>query len=268
MKEKLVIISLGVVFWILLGVTIIETVVLPKQADAGYMYFVPVVMKTAEGIRKGSRVQVLGVDSGFVNYLHYSQIDRDGNLISKEIAAEKSAGQVVVAVLNFNEPVRIFSDYEVRTRYEAIISEKVVDILPGKSGESVVYAYWNRTDQNRFLQTGTLPPVGGNMLKAGNYDDPLTIIANVLNENRPELRKITRNLRQATDKINRGNGTASLFINDATVAKGTNETLEEMILLLSDSRDAAEAFRETRAPVDFLSAYIFTILRLASGQPL
>lgn len=269
MKEKLMITGLGVLFWVVLGSTILFTVVLPKPEERGLIYFIPVKMETAEGIKRGSTVQILGVDKGFVNYLHYSQTDGNGNLIPYEHTEDaKPAGQVVIAVLNFKEPVQIFSDYEVRTKYEALISEKVIDLLPGDSGEEVNYAYWNRTDQLRFMQTGKMPPVGGTMLKAGNYDDPLTIIANVIHENRPEIRRIAQNLRQATDKINTGNGTVALLINRAQIVRGAEDTLTEMSLLVRESRDAAEALRESRAPVDFLSAYIFTLLRLAAGQPL
>lgn len=269
MKEKILLLSMGVVFWIAMIFGILITVVFPKPGESGLIYYIPVIMQSAEGLKPGARVQILGVDKGYVHYLHYSQIDENGNLIPyRNQDSTEANGQVVIAVLNFKKPIQMFENYKIRTKYEAIISEKVVDIDPGDKASKVQYTYWNRADQLYFRKKGQVPPVGGTMLRAGNTDDPLTIIANVLHENRKDLRTIVSNIRQATDKVNTGRGTAALLINQDQIVGGTSETLSELSLLVRDGRKSVEALRETRAPVDFIGAYVFALFRLAAGQPL
>ena len=92
----------GTVFWVLVIGLMSITILMPAEKDRGLQYYFPVVLRSAEGIRIGSRVQVLGVDQGYVNYLRYTPLDAKGRIILDDdpAAARPSESQVVIAVLN------------------------------------------------------------------------------------------------------------------------------------------------------------------------
>lgn len=274
--HKSAVIIIGTVFWAAIIVVMSLTVLLPAERNRDLQYYFPVVLRSAEGIKIGSRVQVLGVDQGYVNFLQYTPLDAKGHIIlsNDPATATPSASQVVIAVLNMRTLPLLYSDYRIYTRYPAVISDKIIDIRPGSenSGAIIDPVLWNSKEMLFFRKTGSLP--GGNrpvqsLVQASNYDDPLTIVADVVNENRGDIRRIIRNIAQTTDKINTpGTGTASLLLHDPVLLDRTNASLRDLLVVLREGRLLAEDLRESQAPISFLEAYLITMLRLAAGAPL
>ncbi|MBU42785.1 MAG: hypothetical protein CMN76_06170 [Spirochaetaceae bacterium] len=266
----------GTVFWVLVIGLMSITILMPAEKDRGLQYYFPVVLRSAEGIRIGSRVQVLGVDQGYVNYLRYTPLDAKGRIILDDdpAAARPSESQVVIAVLNMRTQPVLFPDHRIYTRYPAVISDKIIDIRPGskEAGEAQNPIIWNSQEMLFFRKTGSLP--GGNgpigrLVQASNYDDPLTIVADVVNENRGDIRRIVRNIAQTTDTMNTpGTGTVSLLLHDPELLDRTNASMRDLLVVLREGRLLAEDLRESQAPVSFLEAYLITMLRLAAGAPL
>ena len=274
--NKSAVILIGSIFWILVIGLMSLTVFLPAERNRNLQYYFPIVLKSAEGIKIGSRVQILGVDQGYVNYLRYTPLDSQGRIIleKKNSTARPSESQVVIAVLNMRTLPLLYPDYRIYTRYPAVISDKIIDIRPGseKAGEQIHPILWNSREMLFFRTTGSLP--GGNrpvqtLVQASNYDDPLTIVADVVNENRGDIRRIVRNIAETTDKINTpGTGTVSILLHDPVLLDRTNASLRDLLVVVREGRLLAEDLRESQAPISFLEAYLITMLRLAAGAPL
>jgi hypothetical protein len=273
--KKSGILMTGIVFWVLVIGLMSVTVLMPAERNRKLQYYFPVVLRSAEGIKVGSRVEVLGVDQGYVNHLRYTTLDSQNRIIRRDESEDRpSANQVVIAVLNMRTEPVLYSNYRIYTRYPAIISDKIIDIRPGNAerGEAREVLLWNSREMLFYRQTGNLP--GGNhpvdtLARASNYDDPITVVADVLSDNRGDIRRIIKNIADATEKINNpGGGTLSMILNDAELIDRTNATLRDTIVLLREGHLLAEDLRESQAPVFFLEAYLIEILLLASGAPL
>ncbi|MCB1166662.1 MAG: hypothetical protein KDK33_10930, partial [Leptospiraceae bacterium] len=128
---------------------------------------------------------------------------------------------------------------------------------------------WNSNEVLFFRKTGNLP--GGQrpreaLVSAVNYDDPITIVADVIHENRGNIRRIIRNLAEVTDKINQPNGgTLSLLLNDPVLVDRLNTSLRDLIVVVREGDLLSEDLRESQAPISFLETYLFTILQVAAG---
>lgn len=274
--HKSAILVIGVAFWTLVIGLMLFTVILPAAGERDLQYYLPVVLPTAEGIKIGSRVQVLGVDHGYVNYLRYTPLDAEGHIITGDdpATARPGAGQVVIAVLNMRSRPVLFPNYRIYTRYPAVISDKIIDIRPGNkdSGPALDAVLWNSSEMLFFRKEGVLPGRNSpleSLVRASNYDDPLTIVADVVNENRADIRRIVRNLAETTDKINSPNtGTVSLLIHNPELLDRTNASLRDVLVLVREGRLLAEDLRESQAPISFLEAYLVTMIRVAAGAPL
>lgn len=261
----------GTIFWILVIILMSFTILMPAEKDRNLQYYFPVVLPSAEGIKIGSRVEILGVDQGYVNYLRFCPLDADGRIISDKSNERASEDQIVVAVLNMRHRPSLYSDYMIRTKYPAIISDKIIDIRPGskEKGSPIDPILWNSNEVLFFRKTGNLP--GGQrpreaLVSAVNYDDPITIVADVIHENRGNIRRIIRNLAEVTDKINQPNGgTLSLLLNDPVLVDRLNTSLRDLIVVVREGDLLSEDLRESQAPISFLETYLFTILQVAAG---
>ncbi|MEQ9366106.1 MAG: hypothetical protein RIF32_17820, partial [Leptospirales bacterium] len=182
----------------------------------------------------------------------------------------------VIAVLNLNRDLPYYPNYEVVTRYQTILSEKVVEVLPGNAVGEMPYGKtrpaeygppglpfprldvmkFSTAELQRFHLRGELPADRREMLVASNYDDPLYLIASVIVENRGPLKQITGNLRDITEKLNQGNRNIALLVNRAKLMDGANGFLRDVIVLTQEAREGLEDTRESRAIIEFLEALL------------
>lgn len=220
------------------------TIVRQKENRLRTPVYYPLRLETAEGLKVGARVQILGVPAGVVDSLYYLDPAEGGN-------------GSVVALLAITEPVVFYPDYRIITRYPTALAAKEVEINPGtaRNGRQPIGPrYLDSKEVVTLRRTGIMPE--GPMLVAANFDDPLYQVAVVLTENRSSLRRITRNLQEITGKINEGGGTLSLILNRPDLAEGTNNTLKGAIILLQEIRDGLEDTRESRTAIDFFSGVV------------
>lgn len=228
----------------------------------------PVRLVTTEGLKVGAPVFVQGVELGRVGQFQYLEVDQHGWPRSLDDKG-RSYGQTVVTILYLKEPVQFYENYRILTKHATILSSKIVEIMPGNavrnmnpddpafdnytSFESVRPILMNDADVSRFLESGVIPrQTGAELLAATNYDDPLYQIAVVLNENRKDLKSITGNLREITQKLDRGNGNIAYLLNEPAIAGGVNDLLKSIIILTEEAREGAENLRETTPVVNFL----------------
>ncbi|MFN3604803.1 MAG: hypothetical protein ACK4UJ_08845 [Leptonema sp. (in: bacteria)] len=259
--KKLVLIQyslMGIIFWIILLLVALFTIMVPAQKDIQLPYYLPVILKDAQGIYRGTRVHILGVDQGFVKYLDYYPIDKERNIIfisdCEDLCKEKIDKQIILAVLNIRKQINFYENYQIYTRYERLIGEKIIEINPGskvtiKDQKKSIHKelknlYLDSRDVLLILSGSPFSLNLKEILISSNYADPLTIIAEVIFENRKPFYKIFKNLSETTGKINNGTGTVSLLLNNNQILLELDKTLLESILLVRELRDGLESVRE------------------------
>lgn len=231
------------------------TIVRTKENMEQTPVFYPLVLESAEGLREGAAISILGVRAGSVDSLY---------LVSPEEGSGNSESSMVVALLAINQPVTFYANYRIITRYPTALAAKAIEIDPGRKTHPNEVALRPRYIGSKELvtmkKTGLVPELGNTALTAANFDDPLYMIAATLAENRKPIRKIARNLAEITGKMNVGSGTVASIINRPDLAAGSNEILKGAIILIQEIRDGVEDSRESRAAIDF----IFTITAFLS----
>ncbi|MCS7206286.1 MAG: hypothetical protein NZ853_11385 [Leptospiraceae bacterium] len=264
MKSKvfLFVVILGIGFWLsVMGIGYF-TVILPPKKDMNLNYYLPVVIENAHGIQVGTRVHVLGIDQGLVRYLDYFPIDENQNILfvseCEDLCQKQMKGQITIAVLNLRKSLEFYENYAIYSRYDSVIGEKVIEINPG----SKIIKKQNQTLQVKKIEPRYLFPKeffdllvqnyqglqinSKTLLRTINYDDPVTIIAEVIYENRESLRRIFSNLQEITHKINEGQGTIALLINDDSLVSEADMVLIEAIKFLQTYREGYESLRENK----------------------
>ncbi|MCR9142399.1 MAG: MlaD family protein [bacterium] len=271
----------GLTFFNVMSFLFTYTIFLGKVDWRSEVVHLPVRLSSAEGLRTGVPVFMHGVEVGSVGSLYYVTLDannrpRPWRTEAGGAEATRSHGQTVIAILNMNRDLPYYPNYEVVTRYQTILSEKVVEVLPGNAVGEMPYGKtrperygppgqafpalntmkFSTAELQRFHLSGELPADDRQMLVASNYDDPLYLIASVIVENRGPLKQITGNLRDITAKLNQGNRNIALLVNRAKLLNGANGFLRDVIVLTQEAREGLEDTRESRAVIEFLEAVL------------
>ncbi|GIX41255.1 MAG: mammalian cell entry protein [Leptospiraceae bacterium] len=254
------IISLGIIFWLIMIGIATFTVVMPAKRDINLPYYLPVILKNAHGIQHGTRVNILGVDQGYIRFIDYFPIDKEGNFIfisdCKELCKESIKDQVILVVLNIRKQLEFYENYKLYTRYDNVIGEKIIEIDPGSKytfnkGKKIInkklnIKYLTPNELLYLINNQNIPLNKNDILYSTNYDDPITIIAQVVYENRKAIKRIFKNTAEITEKINKGKGTIALLLNEYQLISNTDKTLLEVILLIRDARELLESLRENK----------------------
>lgn len=249
---------LGITFWSLIALIASYTILIPSKKNENLSYYLPIVLKNSEGIKIGTRVNVLGVDQGYVRYLDYYPVDREGNVINinecEDLCKDKMYDQILLVVLNLRKQIELYKNYKLYTRYDRIIGEKVIEINPGskiqiKNTQEEIYPeletmYLNSNDVLKVITGNSISLNINHLIKATNYEDPLTLLSHIIYENRKPLYRIFKNLAEITQKIDSGNGTISLLLNENQLLTETDKVILEAILLVRDLREGLESVRE------------------------
>ncbi len=315
---KLPSLLVGMLFWGGLVLTGYVTIVQTKAFGTESGIHIPVMLETAEGLRAGAPVLVMGVKMGVLSSLHYVQVDENGfplpwNVKESDLTAtgrdrimrkvpgkdpekildryygkqaespgvrnaaakspakkRRAAGQAVLAILDLDKNVPIYPNYKVVTRFQSVVSQKIVELLPGRLDPK--RPNWkprllSLAELRRFEKTGAMPELGpGNeLLRSDNFDDPMYLIASVINENREPIFRITSNLRDISAKMNRGENSVATVINRPDLHGGANQAILALGVLVQEARDGVEDLRESRAGIDFMGGWLITILQAAAG---
>ncbi len=218
------------------------TIARQKESGVRSPEFYLLELETAEGLKIGASVQILGVPCGVVDSMYYIPT-QDGKT-------------TVLAVLALTKTVPMYSNYRIITRFPTALAAKVVEINPGRKTDGAVIVQPQLLGSRELVDLkthGTIPELGANALRASNFDDPLYLIAASLTENRKSLRRIASNVAQITDKMNAGNGTIALLLNRPDLVNNLNEILKGSLILIEEIHAGVEDTRESRAAIDFIS---------------
>lgn len=261
---------MGIGFFVFMGLLFYNTVIMTVVASYSEPTRLPVRLGSAENLKRMAPVFIYGVESGYVSSLHYVPLDERGEPIPYErLEHESPDSQAIVAILTLDKKVKFYPNYRVYTKYQSVLSQKAVDLYPGKA-ESPWHEKndpWYEMTMTlgeivNFRTTGILPTMEPHehMLKAINYDDPLYLVATVIFENRTSLRNIIHGIREVTDKIDQGGGNISLIVNKAQLVDSVNQTLVEADQLVNEVGEGLETLRENDTFVDMLAAWFSIVI--------
>jgi hypothetical protein len=162
--------------------------------------------------------------------------------------------QIILTVLNIRKKLEFYDNYKLYTRYDRIIGEKVLEIDPGSKysykknqkieNKSLNIRYLTSNELFYLINNQKIPLNKNQILSSTNYDDPLTIIAMVIFENRNDLKRIFKNTAEITQKINTGKGTLALLLNEPVLLSNSDKTVLEGVLLIRDLGEILESLRE------------------------
>ncbi len=196
----------GIVFFAAMIVLGYFTIIKGDFFDSRQYYPATIIFEDVEGLEVGDKVLVNGVDAGVVLKLQLLEDNR------------------VKIFVNLFRKFNLYSNYKILLKNQTALGGRVVVVFPGKAEVEnqyfdLVYNYEN--------------------LKGTTVGDPLTMVAQLIDDNRENLSAAIKNIRDFTDKINRGKGTLGKLINDDTIHSETSKMISELRDTIEDSREQA-----------------------------
>ena len=266
----------GTIFFIILILLGYFTMIRKNISEVKEPIYMPVILRSAESLKIGSTVTLLGVPIGIVGSLHYIMVDVQGKpvimqsngyrLLRKEKPLKMVRGQFVVALLNLNRNIEMYSNYSIVTQYPTIFTVKTIDLRPGRKidGEDKLNLKFLSSKEAIELQTKQKMPHfsrGDVLLQAENFGDPLFLLTEIIEENQLQVRRITRNFAEITDKMNRGNRNLSALLNQKGLERDAVETLLQLSILSQELGEGLDAYRESNSLIDSLKTIFFLLLQ-------
>ncbi len=222
----------------------------------------------AEGVKPGTKVTVLGVPAGTVTDIELVSVDEQDRPVPDD--SEKRTRQIVAITVELKKPVVFYSNYRISLKNESILSGKVVAIDPGTSrvrsglAPQRLRVVW--VDPREAMQRGqtasqyTLEALmadsetGRAVLRGQNAGDPVAGLAEMISENREDVRRTIQNVAEITEKINNGRGTIGLLINDNQLHENATTLVTDARLVVREMRESLEDTREQAPVTSFLRA--------------
>lgn len=173
-----------------------------------------IIFNDVEGLITGDKVLINGVNSGTVDKIDLM----DDSRIRVSVSLYRK----------FN----LYENYKVTLKSQSTLGGKIIAIYPGcpeLNGE-----YYSRV-------------VNTENLRGYAIGDPLSKLSELIDENRENIAVTLQNVREFTDKINRGKGTLGRLVNEDTIHADSGKLINEL-------RDAVEDAREQAPVTSFIRA--------------
>jgi phospholipid/cholesterol/gamma-HCH transport system substrate-binding protein len=217
--------AVGILFFVGIAVLTYFTVVMKDEFMSPRDSFIIVAdFPSVNGLKKDERVKMLGVDVGSITSIAFN-------------------GHGVRVTFKISEDVPFYENYALQIRSESIMSGKYLSIDPGTQ----------MTDKRENKLIDRKKPLVGEV-----PSDVMSLVEDVLKENRSDirssvenLRTVSENLSAVTGKINRGEGTIGKLVNE--------DQTQPVKDLVNEVRDTVEDARE-QAPVTSFIRAIMTVL--------
>lgn len=209
----------GVVFIFAMAVLGYFTIVRGDLLDKREYYKSTVLFDDVEGLTVGNKVLINGVESGTVTSI------------------DLMPDSMVLVTLKLYRYFTLYENYKIVLKSQSALGGRIITINPG-SAES----------------EGKLYEVVGTMkdLRGRTVGDPLAKISEVIDDNRDNIKVAIANLREFSEKINKGNGTIAKLVNKDTLHDETGKLIRELRDTIEDSREQAPVTSFIRA---FLTAF-------------
>jgi len=176
-----------------------------REFQSGKGHVLSVYFVDVGGLEKSAKVSVNGVNMGTVQELELENLG-------------------VRVILRLNRPVALYENYRIVIRAEAALGGKSVGIYPGGGLDPAGKPYKPLEDLDELR---------------GELDDPLAAISRLIEENRGDINLAVRNLKEITDKINRGQGTVGALLNDKKLHDDAGNLFRQASEVIEDAREQA-----------------------------
>jgi len=266
--------AVGAAFFIIMISVAYFTMIKKNVTAVTEPVYMPVILESAESLKIGSNVTLLGVPIGIIGSLHYVILDRRGQAVvierrkkitKREKPVSMVRGQFVIAVLDLTRDVEIYPNYTIVTQYPSLFSVKTVDIRPGQKLAKDVFLNVRYLRQEEVVALRTKQEIPhfvreDVVLQAENFGDPLFLLSEIIAENQVQIRRITHNFALLTDKLNSGRGNIALLLNQRGLERDAVDLLLQTSVLAEELGEGLEAFRETNSMIDSFKTLFFLLL--------
>ncbi|MBN2041853.1 MAG: MCE family protein [Spirochaetes bacterium] len=200
-------IAVGVLFFVALSILGYFTIVMKEDLfESKTYYYMTVVFPDIEGLGKSDRVKINGVDSGIVEEVRLLE-----------------SNDVLVKIKMYNR-FNLYESYKIKIKNETALGGKYISIDPGiRFEDGIHYAAVEDYDN----------------LKGYSSGDLFGSITDLIAENRENIYRSIRNLRDITSKINKGKGTIGKLVNENKVHDDADNLITEVRDTIEDSREQA-----------------------------
>lgn len=209
----------GVVFIFAMSVLGYFTIVRGDLLDKREYYSCTVIFDDVEGLTVGTKVLINGVESGTVTSI------------------DLMPDSMVIVTLRLYRYFTLYENYKIVLKNQSTLGGKVITVNPG-----------NAESEGRLYEVvGSMKDLHGHSIS-----DPLAKISELIDENRDNIKVAITNLKEFSEKINKGEGTIAKLVNEDTLHDQTNKLIRELRDTVEDSREQAPVTSFIRA---FLTAF-------------
>jgi hypothetical protein len=206
---------LGLGFIVLIAFAFFSTVIQPEKPAKKFPYRLSLFYSRIDGIKEGTEVRILGITKGYVAHVTTRPMIEvpDRRFLNSN---ESDAIELVIAL---EEPLSLWDNYRVDFQTITLFSNRVININPGSSDGKT--AFFNPT----FREGDSIPDY---LPSAQYFDDFFKAASQTIEDNRADIRAITKNTSSITSKLNGKDGTIPRLI-------GTDEMYNELYTTVNDA---------------------------------
>ena len=223
----------GLFFFGLLAISFNYTIVEKVNTDAIYPYRMKLYYTRIDGLREGTEVSVKGVDFGVVQEIKKVP----ANEVPDQRFLEAGKSHAIELTLIMREPVTLWDNYEVKFKNKTSFSGRSIDIDPGNFQDDKSTFF-----KPSYTKDGSSP---NHSPSAKYYEDFFIASHNLLEENRPDIRRTVINLKELSVKFKSDKGTLPQLTNTDVVYNGLLDTSSDASIILKEFRRYQEGIRES-----------------------
>jgi hypothetical protein len=214
-KKEILVPLTGLLFSLFLGLAFFLTVIQPERPAKNFPYRLSLFYSRIDGISEGTEVRILGISKGYVAHITTRpMIDvPDRRFLNNN---ESYAIELVIAL---EEPLSLWDNYRVDFQTITLFSNRVININPGSSDGHTPYF------KPTFREGDEIPDY---LPSARYFDDFFKASSQTIEDNREDVRSITKNVQSISTKMKGDKGTFPLLI-------GSNEVYDQFYTTVYDA---------------------------------
>jgi len=246
---------IGLLFIVFLLFAFFVTVIQPERPEKNFPYRLSLFYSRIDGIKEGTEVRILGIPKGYVAHISIRpMIDvPDRRFLNNN---ESDAIELNIAL---EEPLTLWDNYKVDFQTITLFSNRVININPGSSDGKT--PYFKPTFRDGENVPDYLP-------SARYFDDFFKAASQTIEDNREDLRSITKNTKSFTNKLNTNIGTIPMLINSTEMYDEVYTTVNDAGVIGLEGRRYMESSRnmENTMPLPFFVTLSFYGRTTLSGR--